>query len=315
MLACVVVISAVVIPISATSVDPTTHKYGVYNPFTYLSLEDTKGYQQYWLFNDPRRVNSYRDGDNVLTSEKMLVQNQGDNNRYEYSADTWLMVDGIVEESEAYQQFGLRPMFWDYLKNERDTYINRLSIHFDEYYTNRSSKELLTFRSRNTNGYSTTLHMEFDVDVTNQTTGEVTTYHFSKRNSATYTDQVVYMYLLDGDDISKYLKNDYNVNLDATYFRVSNYTVSAFLSEGYFDQFSIYSTNGRYPDIQTLKNERVEWQYAVDAGDRFNFEWLIDAVEAFFAFELLPGLPLSYVFYGICGISMLIAILKIYLGG
>lgn len=315
MLACVVVISAVVIPISATSVDLTTYKYGVYNPFTYLSLEDTKGYQQYWLFNDPRRVNSYRNGDNVLTSEKMLVQNQVDNNRYEYTADTWLMVDGIAGEPDAYQQFGLRPMFWTYLKNERNTFINRISIHFDEYYTNTSTKELLTFRSTNTNGYSTLLNMSFDVDVTNQTTGEVTTYHFTKSTSTTVTEQLVYLYLLDGDDISNYLQNDYNINLDATYFRVRNYTVSAFLTDGYFDQFSVYSNNGQFSNFQTLKNERVEWQYAVDAGDRFNFEWLIDAVEAFFAFELLPGLPLSYVFYGICGISMLIAILKIYLGG
>jgi hypothetical protein len=290
-------------------------KYGVYNPFTYLSLEDTRNYQQYWLFNDPRRVNSYGNGDNVLTSEKMVVQNLSNNDRYEYTADTWLYVDGIAGAVDAYQQFGLRPMFWDYLTNERDTYINRISIHFDEYHTNTSTKELITFRSINTNGYPTTLNMSFDVDVTNQTTGEVTTYHFTKATSTYVHDDLVYLYLLDGEDISNYLQNDYKINLDATYFRVRNYTVSAYLTDGYFNQFSVYSNNGQFYNFTTLKNERVQWQYAVDASNRFNFEWLLDSVEAFLSFELLPGFKLYSVLIATSGISIFIWFLKMFAGG
>lgn len=306
---CVIGLSGCLVASADTVTDETSlitqalNRYSRLELYTVNDIEETR-----WTITSDSRVGMFELGDTQNQYLDIFKTNSDGLTEYQ-EIGTW--VNTYPKTSTNYAFPTIRQGFLsDWLTSNTYDY-NIVELYYDEmmYLPNSYHFDTVSVRGVAGSNSVAVVTIQGNILTHNSTTGENVVTPFFKTEITDNISTAQQVFVWESDDIKDYIPN-YSGGL----YKLIDVRVSVTLRDS-IDHLSVSSGFVSEEEYRVYK-EMVEVIYNSGSDIKsFDFSWLLKAVEAFLAFELLPGFKLWHILIGISGYAMLHLFMKMFAGG
>lgn len=196
----------------------------------------------------------------------------------------------------------------DWIHSVTTNSYNQINIYYDEMIYNYGGYHFDQIGLRGDSAIVTGT-IQGNIVTHNATTGENVSLPFSKTVITSNISNAQAVKIWESNEIEEYYPNfqgslykltDVVISLTVPNRLDMLSIASAFLGEYEYREYKEY--------IDDLSNSGSDLK-------NFNFSWLLESIEAFLSFEILPGFKLYYILTSIVGFGLLMWFIKMFAGG